>query len=670
MRNNSNTDFFAKQDKARKKTAILFLYFIPAIIITVLVISIFIHLFISSPLMLNDFIRFYGGYQVDNSTPWYRPGLYLWVLSIVTWLVIFSNLVKIREVSRGGGIAIAEMLGGRVVNPGSKNPGERKLLNVVEEMAIASGIPVPMVFVMDRVEGINAFAAGFSPEDTVISATMGCIRYLDRDELQGVIAHEFSHILNGDMVLNSRFIGMLHGILFFSLLGARIMKVTGKPGDNAGIFFYIFGLFLQMIGSIGVFFGKLIKCAVSRQREFLADAYAVQFTRNPMGLAGALKKIGGLRGGSRVYNAYAEIVSHLFFSNGLRQPFMKSMATHPPIEDRILKLDKYFDGTYPVMNVYSDLDEDPFGDAVTYKNKDIDKKHGELSLEASGGEEIVRKLDGSYIIGSISSTIGNPQANHILYASALISGLHDKVAESVHDPYGACAVIYCLLLDKKSEIRKSQIERLKRYSDNSLMGDMKKLIPLIDSLGRETRLPLVDMAIPSLKHLSRVQYVAFRDNMKRLAEADKKVSIFEYTLQCIIIRCLDPLFLKSAPSKSVYYTIEPIILECFELLSFLSWHGTKEEAVSDKSFNSGMAELQNKGGYTILPIEKCNLKTFDRALKKITAASPGIKKRVLNACSICVAVDSKITINEAELLRAVADSLGCPLPLFFQNYNT
>ena len=237
------------------------------------------------------------------------------------------------------------MLGGRLVNPAQPDPDERKLLNVVEEMAIASGIPVPQVYVLPEEKGINAFAAGHSTSDAVVAVTQGALRLLTRDELQGVIGHEFSHILNGDMRLNLRLMGLIFGILCLAVIGRVLLHVRGGGKDKNPL--PLLGLVLVLMGWVGVFFGRLIQAAVSRQREFLADASAVQFTRNPAGLAGALKKIGGLSYGSKLKNAHAGEASHMFFGNGMGGSFLGLMETHPPLAERILALEPDFDGEFP-----------------------------------------------------------------------------------------------------------------------------------------------------------------------------------------------------------------------------------------------------------------------------------------------------------------------------------
>ena len=249
----------------------------------------------------------------------------------------FFHIVRLRE----GGEAVARMVGATRVSPDTRDLLERRLLNVVEEMAIASGMRVPAVYVMQDEQGINAFAAGYEVSNSIVAVTRGTLQALNRDELQGVIGHEFSHIVNGDMGLNVRMMGVLGGILFIGAIGEFLMRSTGrsrssKDSGSGGIF--LFGLALFLIGYIGVFFARLIKAAVSRQREFLADAASVQFTRNPAGIAGALDQIRASSAGTLVMNRYSEDMSHMFFGQSVKMRLSGLFDTHPPLDERIQAL--------------------------------------------------------------------------------------------------------------------------------------------------------------------------------------------------------------------------------------------------------------------------------------------------------------------------------------------
>ena len=338
-------NFFEHQEAARKKTSLLVFYFVLAVAAIVAA----VYLAVLAAFLFAEKDR-PGG--LDVSLLW-QPELFLLVAVATLALVGGGSVYRIAALS-GGGHTVAELLDGRPIDPNTTDPDERRVLNVVEEMAIASGTPVPPVYLLEDEEGINAFAAGYTPSDAVIGVTRGCVQSLTRDELQGVIAHEFSHILNGDMRLNIRLMGVLYGILMISITGWFLFRITGggssrrddgdkKEGNNP---LPLLGLALYVIGYVGVFFARLIKAAVSRQREYLADASAVQFTRNPPGIAGALKKIGASADGSRVRDAEAEEVSHMFFGEALGLAASNLMATHPPLADRIRRIDPSFDGDF------------------------------------------------------------------------------------------------------------------------------------------------------------------------------------------------------------------------------------------------------------------------------------------------------------------------------------
>lgn len=280
-------DFFEQQDQARAKTGTLVLYFLMAVVcIIVAIFALFSAVFMQT--------------EEYRTLAWSIELAFMTTTGTVI-VVALASLGRIASLSSGGS-AVAEALGGKLISPNTGDPFERRIRNVVEEMAIASGTPVPPVYLMEE-EGINAFAAGFAPRDAVIGITRGCATKLTRDQLQGVVAHEFSHVLNGDMRINIRLTGVLFGIVFLARIG-EIMLHAGRGSryrrrskDEGGGAFVLLGIGLVVIGLIGGFFGSLIRAAVSRQREFLADAAAVQFTRNPDGIAGALKRIGGFSSG-------------------------------------------------------------------------------------------------------------------------------------------------------------------------------------------------------------------------------------------------------------------------------------------------------------------------------------------------------------------------------------
>ena len=306
-------DFFKQQDKARSLSSYLYLLFAAAVVC--IIISVFCLASIA--------------FSYENSLASSAWTFELAIISTaITIIVVFlASAVRIGWLSQGGKV-VAESMGGKKINQNTKDPMSRQILNVVEEMAIASGTPVPPVYLMEE-EGINAFAAGYSPRDAVIGVTRGCATKLNRDQLQGVMAHEFSHILNGDMRINIRLTGIIFGIIFLASIGRILFNMGFYSGagrrrndkNNSGGIIIILGLGLLLIGWIGGFFGSIIRASISRQREFLADASAVQFTRNPDGIAGALKRIGGYKEGSKINSAGAQEFSHMFFCSGISSLF-------------------------------------------------------------------------------------------------------------------------------------------------------------------------------------------------------------------------------------------------------------------------------------------------------------------------------------------------------------
>ncbi|SIO12476.1 Zn-dependent protease with chaperone function [Singulisphaera sp. GP187] len=654
------TDFFDHQLVARKRTSLLIGYFIVAVVLIILAVyGVATACLIASTK---------GQDGIGQLWDWERLAL---VSAFVGIVILAGSLYKIATL-REGGAAIARLLGGELVNPGAATPAQRRLLNVVEEMAIASGTPVPSVYVLPEETSINAFAAGHEPGDAVIAVSQGSLDHLNRDELQGVIAHEFSHILNGDMRLNLRLIGLLHGILLIALIGYTIMRVMGNSssssrsrskedgkGDGGAMAMFLLGVGLMAVGYVGVFFGRLIKSAISRQREFLADASAVQFTRNPDGIAGALKKIGGLASGSRIQNQNAEQACHMFFGPGVSF-WTEAMATHPPLAERIKRIDPSFDGTFPMIDadeVVPVAKDDRRGPPLPRFAPDLASQSALTPNLRRGRAEI--SLDPRRAVASVGTTSGA----HVAFASALIKSLPEDLAATAREPFGARAVVYALLLDQDPAIRDRQIQIVADQTEPGTAEEVLRVAPLVDSLDERARLPLADLAIPALRQLSTRQYQSFRDRIDPLIRADQKRSLFEFTLQRMLLRHLDNHFEQRPPTVVRFQSLRPLVNDCIRVLSTLSRLGGRSEAEAVQDFAQGIRALGlPPQDVSLAPIEDCSMVAIDRTLDRLALASPPIKKLVLDACATCIAADGLVTIAEAELLRAIADSLDCPMP--------
>ncbi|HYV29069.1 MAG TPA: M48 family metallopeptidase, partial [Candidatus Eisenbacteria bacterium] len=636
-------DFFTRQDQARRKTKWLVVYFALAVIGIVATVYLLIALiFLKPDLESLGALGFFGRL--------WNPALFFGVAFATLSVIFAGSLFKMAEL-RQGGSAVAESLGGQPLDVNSRDLEEKKVLHVVEEMAIASGIPVPQIYLLPQEPGINAFAAGYSSSDAAIGVTSGCAKFLTRDELQGVIAHEFSHILNGDMRLNLRLIGLVNGILCLALIGRILLRTRGRRNPLP-----LVGLGLIVVGFSGVFFGRLIKSAVSRQREFLADAAAVQFTRNPEGLAGALKKIGGLARGSQLETPRAEEASHLFFGNALKSSWFNLMSTHPPLEERIRALDPNFDGVFPAVQF-----ERPVAEAGTPAQAYQKKRVPVPRVPAVLGAGLLDDAQSRIRPADVLLQIGSPTSGHIDYAGQLKSELPETLVAAARQPVGACAIIYGLLLSADEPARGIQLQQLSAHCHPATFQETARLYPAINSLQLQVKLPLIDLALPALRRFSADQYDEFTTNLQLLIESDRRIQLFEYMIQKIVMRHLEPHYRPIKKPVIQYYALLPLENQVVVLLSALAYTGQDSQEKITAAFACGAAQLNLSAKEVCpLPYADCDLPQIDSALNRLSEAAPQIKKDILNACAHTVASDGVIETQEAELLRAIADTLDCP----------
>ena len=648
-------NFFESQERVQKNTFQLVLLFGLAVVTLIIMVNLLVMVvfgYINSE-QLQD-----GGTLLEQMD-WQT---FATVSAGVGVLVLVGSLYKIMALSAGGKV-VAESLGGKLIPQNTKEPKQRILLNVVEEMAIASGTPAPPVYLLADEAGINAFAAGFSPHDAVIGVTQGTIDRLNREQLQGVIAHEFSHIFNGDMRLNIRLIGVLHGILILGIIGYYLLYSTSisrrgrSSGKNAGGILAL-AIGLMVIGYAGTFFGGLIKAAVSRQREYLADASAVQFTRNPDGIAGALKRIGGLEYGSRIENPGAPEVSHAFFAQGV-SGLQALSATHPPLVKRIRRIDPHWDGKFATVDTPDKAASSREG-GLGYE-EDLRNKAG-MKCEALA-KNLAAAVTGAALTGVANAIdqIGQPKPETIQHARSLIAQLPGTIIEAAHEPYGARAVIYSLVLDKGQEMRAKQLQQLQDYADPDVYRLTLKLMPDMDGLAIKFRLPIIDIAIPALKQLSRDQYQVFRDNLIALIEMDSRVDLLEWSLQKILFNHLDGQFLKLAQPKTRYSHVGQLKHEIELILSVLAYAGQEDENAIEEAFNAA-TQILEMSGLQLLTKNDISLSELDHALEKLVQLKPLAKPQLLQACAASVLNDQEISPVEVELLRAFSDVLGCPMP--------
>lgn len=642
-------NFFTEQDRARSKTTWLVVCLVAAVISLIVITTLAVAAFVY---VLQNSSDSYQLSQAINTSTYdhfralLTPQLVGSVAVLVLVVVVLSSLYKLLQLNRGGK-AVADALGGRLINIDTRDADERKVLNVVEEMAIASGNPVPGVYLLED-SAINAFAAGFGRHDAVIGVTRGCIQQLDRDQLQGVIAHEFSHIHFGDMRLNLRLVALLHGILIIGLVGYFVLRSAGASGrKNAGAQLAL-GVGLIVIGYCGTFFGNIIKAAVSRQREFLADASAVQFTRNPEGIAGALKKIGGWQQGSKLENKHAAEYSHLYFSNGIRQALGSVLATHPPLEERIKRLDSRWDGQFAVSQPtqqYTAAAGEPTADM------------GPAAFAGAAVAGLASVTPGNLRTNPamrLEDKIGNPTSAHIAYARNLLNELPEALVQSAHEPYSARAIIYALLLDANAAKRHMQMEHLRENAHPASFRMIETVHAIVEFLPRAQHLPLLELSIPALKQLSQPQYKVFKANMVALIRADEKVSLFEWTLYRTLTHSIE----ESKPHTNTHLRKQHH--NCQLLLSVVCHAGKNSHP--ENAYQAGAKILGLSSERHLLSAANIGFAALDAALDALASVQPLEKPRLLKALGACINADEKVTADEAELFRAIADSLDCPVP--------
>ncbi|WP_237057733.1 M48 family metallopeptidase [Microbulbifer sediminum] len=624
-------NFFEQQDRARRNSALLVGLFALAVFLLIAVTT-----------LLAAALTAYSRGQ-DFSLASAIPQLGWETVAMIALSILavigLGSLYKLRQLAAGGR-AVAESLGGRKINLSPDGVAEQRALNVVEEMAIASGTPVPDVYVIED-PAINAFAAGIKPADAVIGLTRGSIERLSRAELQGVVAHEFSHILNGDMRLNIRIVGLLHGILIIGLLGYWLLRGShmGSSRDNrARAALLGIGAGLMAIGYTGTFFGNLIKAAVSRQREFLADASAVQFTRDNTGIAGALKKIGGHAGGSALASRQAAEYSHMYFASGMRRSFANLFATHPPLPVRIRQLDPGWNGQFPTTH----------GDAGRTATA---APSSPLAAGIAGDAPL------DVVVAAVNNSIANPGEEHTDYGRQLLAAVPPSLHAAAHDPFAARAVVYRLMLHREADQREVQQQMLRRLAHPAVMREMERLERDFSAMPDCARLPLLDLCVPALRGLVPQQYQVFKRNLIKLLRSDNRVDLWEWALYRLLMHALegtpDRQRLASGSTASRHAATF--------LLAAMAHAGNTDYLDAKRAFEAGLGALELER--IPLPARRdITLARLDKAVAIAADERPLRKPRLLKAMAATMAHDGVIAAEEIELLRAVADSLDCPMP--------
>ncbi|NWN91747.1 M48 family metallopeptidase [Marinobacter adhaerens] len=633
--------FFQRQANARRNTGLLVFLFLTAVTLITLAVCLLGYYLTRSEVSGQPFHH------------WLLSGHGLITAAVVVTLIGMGSLIRWADLA-GGGSRVAKMVGARPIDPATRDPDERKLRNIAEEMAIASGIPVPELYMMDNETSINAFVAGYTPGSAAMVVTHGAVTQLTRDELQGVVGHEFSHILNGDMRLNVRLIALLAGILMIGQIGGFLLRSafytsgrirTSNRNNNAQMAFGVLGIALFAIGYVGVFSGRLIQAAVSRQRESLADASSVQFTRNPEGIGGALFKI-GVQSSHLESTGHASNMNHMCFGEAVPMKFASLLASHPPIDKRI-------NAIQPGLLT-----------RLKSRARNATPEPGGQSQQSTSAPAGTSGITGA-TSGSgrrFADQVGTASSAGEDFAIRLLQHLPASFRSLLYARAGAVQLCYALLIHHLSD--EEQQAHLSQLPAHPLTGPqtdlLEKLIPTLNSLGETIRFPALELAMPALRKLDPDERRLLIANVKTLVAADNRVSLFELALTSFLSRHLGAGAERVVPVRHRSYKTALPALQA--LLSLMARAGSASGSDADALYQEAMAGFTRPGNSDYPVRTKVSMRELQSALKALNGLSPLLKPAVIDACGHCITHDGVINAREYELMRLVADQMDCPMP--------
>ena len=663
-------DFYSRQAAARSQTRWLVIFFLLSLLAVALALDAVLFTVFGS-----------AGYGELSVGPLQyaalNPGRALFCTLFIIGVLGLASLYKSLEL-RGGGGVVARSLGGIRIGRDTTDFRVRRLHNIVEEMAIASGVPMPEIYVLEQESGINAFAAGHTPANAAITVTQGALDNLNREQLQGVIAHEFSHILNGDMRLNIQLMGWVFGLFVVALIGRIIMQFSPRGRRNGNSLIAV-GLAVMALGYVGLFFGRLLQAAVSRQRERLADASGVQFTRNPEGLKDALIRIAALPEGSALHAAGAEQAAHMLFAEGLSRMF----ATHPPLLERIRDLDPHFDPKQlpeiaAALERQSSLDDSEPEPAAAQRAAPAAGSPANLAVQMTRPAQGMTQAAGigtaAAVLAAtaggasqaapdaqaIAASVGNPQTLHIAEAKAMRLALPAELREFSDASSRAQTLVLAMLLSRDPAVREHQLALLDQAVGEADAAAVRRAGPVADDLEPLLRLPALQQLFPALRRMPLADRKALAALAGALIRADNRVDVFEFCLAKLLESLLNDELTARAPHGSL--TLEDAQAQIAVLFATLAQVGTPDERAARVAYEAGLS--------SVLPMRRPEFQAMqdwprrlEEALPTLEALHPFAKKAVIEGLVRTIASDDLMTVEEAELLRALCALLHCPLPV-------
>jgi len=659
-------DFYNRQIEARRQTRWLVAAFVLAIIAVVLAVDLVLF-------TIFGFSQAARPLEAPVAFIQQRPNVAVFSTLTVLGIICLSSLFKALQLRQGGGV-VARSLGGVRVSRDTADLKLRRLHNVVEEMSIASGVPMPEIYVLEHESGINAFAAGHTPANAAIAVTQGALDKLNRDELQGVIAHEFSHVLNGDMRLNMQLMGWLFGLFVVALIGRTLLRYAPR-GRRASGGLVLAAFAVMVLGYIGLLAGRLLQAAVSRQRERLADASGVQFTRNPEGLKGALVKIAGLGEGSRIVEADAEQAAHMLFAPGVSRWF----RTHPTLAERIRVLDPHFDvkrlqnaGVHALSTIPAFTDAELMEAQVA--------NAGALRAAAASTTPILKQTITGAVPASppaadeaapsrqaapvplhlVADQVGTVTTVHIQHAGALRVALPDSICAFAESGARARAVVLALLISRDETIRASQLAMLEKALPAADLGIVQDTLPIAQGLDPMLRLPALQQVFPALRRLPIAERQGLAKLADRLIRSDARIDVFEFCLARLLATLLRDEIEARVPHGNV--SLADAQADIHTVFAVLARFGARDERQARMAYEAGM--------HLVLPMHRPPYAVIEdwppklaEALQRLEKLHPFAKRALIDGLAKTVAHDGQLNVHEAELLRTVCAILHCPLPL-------
>lgn len=688
-------DFQTHQDEAKQSTLRLVLLLAFGVLAISLVVS-----------ALITGLLFYGSGE-------FQPLQAFAVAAPITTIgIVGTSLVKSSQIKGGGGSYVAASMGGRPVDFNTLDPAEKQLSNIVEEIAIASGMAVPAVYVLDDEPSINAFAAGWSPDNAAIGVTRGTLQHLNRRELQGVIAHEFAHIRNGDTRVKTRIIGWVYGIAIITVLGRILLQsLWWAPRrrdreDNSAMVMLAAAVGLIVIGSVGTLFARMIQAAVSRQREYLADASAVQYTRDPSGIGEALMKIGGLAGENKIRAAHATEASHLFFSPA----FGGGFASHPPLDDRITRLlpDWHGEFTEPdpaALAAASGRNGGRGGRGSTAVPPGTRPRNGGRSrgpIGALPGQVAIPGMPGNHgrpggidptaVIIAGSGLAGEPTARpdrrppppsaaanpaptdapngfeepslagpseaHIEYARSLLARIPEPTQAYLHTRQGAVAAVLGLLVSTDPALRPRQLQ-----ASADLIGADADYIDaagrVISDLARPLQLPAIDIALHSIRELPYEYQMDLSRTIQAIESSRPDQDLFRWMLRRVMLRHLEDQHDDGSRRRRISFDL--MVSEAGLVYAVISWFNSAGPEQTQAAFEAALTKV----GIPPQPVpalEQLRTGDIDAALERLGHLDRAGRERFVTGAIEAVLHDGRTTADEAELIRVVADAVRLPMP--------